>query len=286
MAYLTILGLIDQPHISAGRVPLGLGYRVYTERILPEKLTDFEKGFISKGISKNFSDPENLIRNTAKTLAETTGCTIIVTAPPNKEAIINSIRFIQISARSAMLILVTSFGLVENRIFNCRFEINERILSVFSEAVHEYVGSPIEILRPQNINIAAGFHGIEDFISPAIEMLISAAESAANPQMSIRGQHNLFKNFTAEKSIEILEFLQKRSNVLDLVESLPEGITVGGIDVKPLRGTGIVVSHYKAGPGYGTIATIGPAHMDYRGILSKLCYSSNLIEKILDLATR
>jgi len=47
------MGLVQQPHTSAGRIPTDLGYRVYVDYLLkPEALTQAEKEAIKSSILK------------------------------------------------------------------------------------------------------------------------------------------------------------------------------------------------------------------------------------------
>ncbi len=53
MADLEDLGLIKQPHTSAGRVPTDKGYRYYVDRLMePEELTDKEKHWVRTELGK------------------------------------------------------------------------------------------------------------------------------------------------------------------------------------------------------------------------------------------
>ena len=70
MADLGYLGLLDQPHTSAGRVPTGEGYRYYVDNLVPEsELSDESRRLIDAGIGNANGDPESLLRHAGEALA-------------------------------------------------------------------------------------------------------------------------------------------------------------------------------------------------------------------------
>lgn len=67
MAELTELGLLEQPHTSAGRVPSQKGYREFVDALMqPKTLTEAEKLTIDAMLAKSAFDPERLLRGAAK----------------------------------------------------------------------------------------------------------------------------------------------------------------------------------------------------------------------------
>ena len=62
MADLTELGLLEQPHTSAGRVPSAKGYREYVDNLMqPEALSDGERYALDSMLMKSAFDPEKLL---------------------------------------------------------------------------------------------------------------------------------------------------------------------------------------------------------------------------------
>lgn len=75
MAALFDLGLLEQPHTSAGRVPSHLGYRVFVDELMQVKPVS---GKLRDSIEAMFNirdpDPDKLLQDAAKALSEITGC--------------------------------------------------------------------------------------------------------------------------------------------------------------------------------------------------------------------
>ena len=64
---LEMMGYLEQPHTSAGRIPSIKGYRFYVDCLLkPEKVTNDEKKFVETWFQDKVSDVDQIFQNTAK----------------------------------------------------------------------------------------------------------------------------------------------------------------------------------------------------------------------------
>lgn len=73
MANLEELGFLEQPHISAGRIPSSSGYRYYIDHILKEKtLTTKEKQAIDEVLKNDIMKFETLIKEASNILSRLT----------------------------------------------------------------------------------------------------------------------------------------------------------------------------------------------------------------------
>ena len=125
MAELTELGLLEQPHTSAGRVPSQEGYREFVDALMqPETLTETEKLTIDAMLAKSAFDPERLLRGASKTLAAATRYLAVSTTPSGADAKIKAVQFVQTSRRTAMLIMMSSAGTMKNKVFHCDFDLS------------------------------------------------------------------------------------------------------------------------------------------------------------------
>jgi heat-inducible transcriptional repressor len=81
MAILEDEGLITQPHTSAGRIPTDLGYRVFVDKLATVKpLSTAERRAIETFLESS-NDLEELLKRSAKLLADITKQVAVVTYP-------------------------------------------------------------------------------------------------------------------------------------------------------------------------------------------------------------
>ena len=117
MQDLEYLGLLDSPHISAGRVPTQAGLRMFVDSLLeigtvaPE---DQERIDATQGT--NDQDGTTLLDEVGAALSFITRGASVVLAP-KREAAIRHIEFVSLAADRALVVLVFADGQVENRVF-------------------------------------------------------------------------------------------------------------------------------------------------------------------------
>ena len=142
MASLSELGLLEQPHTSAGRIPTQFGYRLYINELMrPKPLSDEEMRYIDGYLSEYADDPDLLLEKAAEMLAEMTKYAAISTTPTNRDATIQRIQLVQTGPHTAMLVLTTSTGAVKSKLFRTNYLLNSDILRMFSNVLNEKMGS-------------------------------------------------------------------------------------------------------------------------------------------------
>lgn len=289
MARLVDLGYLLQPHVSSGRVPSDQGYRLYINKLMPKKpLSLEEKIFINGILSVSATDPEKLLTGAAKVLSEITNFTAIVTTPPSSESTVRDITFVKIGRMTAMMVLMTSDGMVKNKIFRCDYELNDEILYMFSGILNgKFRGEKLKDITPEFVDILVG----EDrelalLLLPVIDVLMDAAKEACEVEVKIYGQKNLLSipGITTEMVINIFNFLENKEKVLKLLDLGEYGVkfTVGDENkYMELKDASVVSFHYGIGGKIGTIGIIGPTRMNYGKVYSQLEYVASLIGVLL-----
>ena len=119
MADLEEEGYLEQPHASAGRIPSDKGYRFYVDSLmLGRSITEGEKSRIRLEYGRRRDEIRSLVRATAKVLGEMSQYASVVVGPAVKGAQIRHIQLVPLSAGAVLVVVVTSSGLVENRVLN------------------------------------------------------------------------------------------------------------------------------------------------------------------------
>lgn len=290
MVELVDLGLLEQPHTSAGRIPTQLAYRYYIDQLMTEIDIDPEiQRYIDSILADIAGDPDQLLAEAPHLLAQITRYAAAATTPASEQALIKSIQIMPTGRRTAIIILVTSSGVLGNKLFRCDFDLTPELLRVISRLLSERVsGVPIASITPAFVQtLAASLSDMALLLPPVLVAVYDAAREVSEAEIRLGGQFNLlaFPEFGGEKAKHLFEFLEKRNELAQLLSRQRNGIHVlMGQDIgRPgLSDLSIVTAHYSLlGHNRGTIAVIGPNRMDYPTIVASLGYLASAIGKLL-----
>ncbi|MCI5086047.1 MAG: heat-inducible transcriptional repressor HrcA, partial [Rhodovulum sp.] len=118
MQDLEFLGLLDSPHVSAGRIPTQLGLRMFVDGLLEVRDLDAQdREKLNATLGSNEQDVGSMLDRVGSALSGVTHGASIVLAPKH-EAPIKHIEFVSLAPDRSLAVLVFADGHVENRIFN------------------------------------------------------------------------------------------------------------------------------------------------------------------------
>jgi heat-inducible transcriptional repressor len=117
MQDLEYLGLLDSPHVSAGRVPTQMGLRMFVDSLLEvSSLNEADREKLDATLGSNRRDLPAMLDSVGATLSGLTQGASLVLAPKH-EAPIRHIEFVSLAPDRALVVLVFANGQVENRVF-------------------------------------------------------------------------------------------------------------------------------------------------------------------------
>ncbi|NLK70038.1 MAG: heat-inducible transcription repressor HrcA [Clostridiales bacterium] len=288
MAILEQLGLLEQPHTSAGRIPTFSGFKVYIDTISAEKraLSEEEKRRLDEMLNINSVHTEDvIIQNATTALAEITKCATVASNATPKFSIITKVEIIPTGKRLYVILLITSSGNVKNKACRLEFDLDQSQLEFFSRYVQENLhGVSVESLSDemfQNLVTSLGAYIVT--LSPLIEGIYELSKDLRNEEITLSGEKNLLNRDDLDKN-EIIRFIENKNNVLSLIDKSFEGIKVIFSDEKDsfiIGNSSLIVSKYQKGDKEaGSLGIIGPMRLDYTKIIPYLEYFT---QKITDL---
>lgn len=289
MSTLENLGLLEQPHTSAGRIPSQNGYRFYVNTLMQKApVTREEKRFLDSLLLSCAYDPEKLLDGVSRALAAATKFAAVSTTPSSAQAEIRAVQFVQTSRRTAMAVLMTSAGTMKTRVFHCDFDVTPEILRIFFRIFNEKLaGLPADIVTPAFMqSFAASTGDMAILMSPAFRAVLDLAQDSMQAQVCMDGQTNLLFYPELEGSIQyVMDFLSRTEDLNRLLaqKSGSVKVLIGDETNQPeLRDSSILISRYLIdGEDAGAIAAIGPTRMDYQKVIAHLEYLSDTVGKML-----
>lgn len=286
MAALTRLGLLEQPHTSAGRVPTAKGYRYYVDNLLgtPSRLSLSDRNKMDELFRGLDFDPEKLAQGAARALSDFLGYAVLATTPQAEDMRIAHFEVVQVGRYTAAILAVTGAGGVRTRVAKVDFELQEDDTARVAEALNQYlcfvaeadVGH--ELIRVMMNSLGVSGAHFWPLLSSALTMLAEVGKAS----VYFEGQQNLLQWPELEQSLRtLLEILTDRQRVEELTRPRNgHTMVMFGDELveKPIPGLCLVSRQYLAGGGLaGTIAVAGPSRMRFRDVIPKLEYFSELL---------
>ena len=286
MAALTKLGLLEQPHTSAGRVPSAKGYRYYIDNLLDTGalLPAGEKRQIDLLFREMDYDPERLAESAARALADLTGYCVVATTPKSEDLCIAHYEVMQVGRYTAAVLAVTNAGGVRTRTAKLDFALRPGDAERLAQTLNTYLTfrSAADV-REEQIRAATESLGRSGAVYyPVLSAAATLLWEAGRPNVYLEGQQNLL-NYAelAESFRTLMEFFSDTEAVKRYTSPKSERTTVLLGDELPeyrMPGFCIMTKRYLAGGGLtGAIGIVGPTRMPYREMIPRLEYFALLL---------
>ena len=117
LAVLEEQGLLTHPHTSAGRVPTGLGYRFFVDRVLEVLEGRPSEVELDLDLSVGRSQVDSALQATTEALAEVTHLLALVSAPPLGTTTVRHVEVLLLQPQLAVVVVITSTGGITKRLF-------------------------------------------------------------------------------------------------------------------------------------------------------------------------
>ncbi|NLT58253.1 MAG: heat-inducible transcription repressor HrcA [Clostridiales bacterium] len=293
MAELEELGWLEQPHTSAGRVPSAQGYRAYVDYLMRRhRLTDLDLMRTNAFLHSRVSELERMLDEAGRIISELTGYPSLTMRPQLRGSAIRRIDLLPVDRHQFVLLLVTTDGMVKNRICRTWAPIEPALLQEVSSLVDRRLcGLPLTGISPA---VVEELHrALDDFsfvLEPVLQTIREAAESFETPEVVLDGEQRLFdlpEYRDLDKTRDFLTFLQDqgaRRQVLSPAQG-HDGITItigSEHPLEELRESSVIMGNYKLGDRpVGIIAVIGPTRMHYNRVFSQIEYFTQGLNHLL-----
>lgn len=294
MSDLEEMGYLSQPHTSAGRIPSNKGYRFYVDHLItPKKVALDDIEHIRRMFAEQYVELEQMIQQTASVLSELTNYTAIVLGTEVFDTTLKHIQLVPLSETSAVAIIVTNTGHVENRKISVQKGISiaemERLVYLFNKKL---VGVPLIQLRGRlYTEIAQELEKHFEHYQQAMHIVEQSISREKDEKIYLGGTTKIFAQpefRDVDKVRELFELLEQHDRIQEILSYNKEHT---GIQVKigqenedeAINNCSIITATYSiSGKPVGTLSILGPTRMHYRKVISILDYLTNDLNIILN----
>ncbi len=292
MSDLEDMGLIVQPHTSAGRIPSDKGYRLYVDQLInKEDVAYTEVDILREVINKSIDKIDFLMKETAKTVSLLTNHVTFITEPKNANTVVKQIQLMPVDKEKILLIVIVNNDVVKNKMIEIVSSVDVNYLYNLSILLNNiFVGKTINDISTDMIQeLKEQLNNDLEIFIPVLDALIGILKSEDITEIYTSGVNNILSHpefSNIEEAKKIFKALEERELLVTLLgDDVDENIQIligSENDIEQMQSCSIIRSTYSTEDGtYGKIGIIGPTRMDYTKILNTMDNVTKSISEIL-----
>lgn len=315
MGRLEKVGLLYQPHTSAGRVPSDLGYRIYVDHLLkPSTMGQQLKQVFARQPGGDRHSLEALLRGAAQLLSQLSGYVALITLPQRSGATLRHLQLVPLETNRVLMIVVLDTYESESTVIDLPageegaaldLEILEQELQILSNFLnHRLRGQALseissldwselgrELERHVNILSAALVELERRTQRPDSSSLLFSGLSEVlrrQPEFSEREQLQTLVQLLEEGQDLLLPMisLEEPPNAADAAETdaaKPRvSVRIGSENpLQPIQDCALVFTSYQCGDAAGSVGLLGPTRMMYEDAIAAVEATANHLSEAI-----
>ena len=280
MSDLEELGYLDQPHVSAGRIPSTKAYRLYVDTLMRTgKIPSDTAESIRTHFQGRISQMEDVIDHAAQVVSSLTNYTAVVLSPKGAQPRLETIQLVPIGSGMALVVIVTDSGIIRDNVIRVGREMDQDTLYTISRALTEELrGSTLSEACARMPDLIDRMRGNDEVLEGLYGYLSSGRESGGRAHMAVGGTSNMLaypEYSDMDKARNFLSLMETRDKLAEIIRGNGEmafTVRIGPeTGVPEMSDCSIVTATYSTRGGQqGTIGVIGPTRMRYSRVLGIL----------------
>ena len=293
MAVLEQLGLLEQPHTSAGRIPTFQGYKTYIEKCMAgAQLPEDERERLDSMFGDQPMTEDLLIQSATTALAEITKCAAVAVNAMPQFSVISKVEVIPTGKRLYVILLVTSAGSIKNKACRLEFDLNEEQLSFFTDFLTKHLqGVSLSDLSSDMVDqLVAAMGAYMVTLSPLVQGLYELSRDMMRQELTVNGARNLL-TCNELATGDIVEFMENQDVIMPILNDSFSGIHVMFSEEQQndsnhqtfvIGNSSMIVGQYqKDGRNVGKLGIIGPMRLNYAKVIPYLEYFTEKISNLI-----
>ena len=291
LADLVSMGLLEQPHTSAGRIPSAAGYRLYVDELMMDyRLSIDETKSINLAIEEKMQQVDRMVEKVAKLVSQASNLPGISAASRHGTAWVERFELIAAGQGSFILVLVLPGDQVVNKMIMLPVTVEESDLKVLSAVLNATLtGISLEEITADVMDrVMRSAGGASSLVPVILDFTTSTLKKQGTTNLAVAGQSRLLglpEYRDVDKAQRVMETMDEETfRNLPAVMQGANGtkVLVGPENVADeLKDTSVVMTKFDIGDGMqGMIGVVGPTRMDYARVTARLSYFAESLSKM------
>jgi heat-inducible transcriptional repressor len=280
MATLTEKGYLEQPHVSAGRIPTAKAFRLYVDTVLmPRPLSRIQKETLFKALDVANADISQILRRASAVVANQSMQLGVVLAPRRDEMRWRAMEFSPVGPNVVLAVLILDGGSVRTRMVAVPAAHSADELARFSNYLNgSFKGCTLSEARRR-------IEAEQELAGETLEEACRDALALSKPALDDGGAEREFfmdgigrvshtSAFAdAGRLRELLSFMEERPKILDLLErtmasqDISVSFVQGEYDATPWAVVSAPYAPQADKAPLGVVSAVGLLRMNYAAVL-------------------
>lgn len=302
MAELAEVGLLEQPHTSAGRVPTPRAFRMYVEQLSQGENPKAGSERLRLQIDRSFvgvAGTQAVLERTSHVLATLSSGVGVAIAAASEGDLLEHVHFSRLASASVLAVVVTRSGMVRDRVLSLDRDVTPGELETAANFLNEnFRGWSVEQVRSEIGRLVERERSEYQKLLNRVQQLWVKAVPIADstpPPVYIEGVANLVSSqVDGERLREMLAALEAKQRLVELlnayIDSRQQSVrVVFDLEEQAPQMAGLVLiaaPARMAGESRGTIGVIGTTRMDYENTMNAVSYLSQVFDRIATLPSK
>jgi len=289
MSDLTELGYLDQPHVSAGRVPSSKAYRLYVDRLLTDGADlSAPDETIRQYFDRKAMQMEDIVKTAVQAVSELTRYTAVAILPGQPQMRIATLQLVPMPRDSALLVVVTDSGIVRDTILHVSSRLDmDALYSISRMLTDQLAGRTLKEVQQMLDAYARQGGGETQVVSGVRDLAMQMARQAEQDTVDVEGIQNIlnYPEFSdLDKARAFMTALERRDTLIDMMRADDGDITVRiGPELSVMDGMpglSVISGAFTFGGCRGTLGVIGPMRMPYEQVIRTVATISRSVTEI------
>jgi heat-inducible transcriptional repressor len=275
MADLEESGYLEQPHVSAGRIPSQKGYRFYVDFIMETKRVSKEDRLrIRRRLEERRRELDLITEETARILAQLSNYAAFVLSPVSRASVLKRLECVQVDPQLILVVLVVDPGFVRTHLVMTERQLKPEQLA----HINAYLNSRLRDTPFSNIGVSllreitTELKEYNNFLEAVQEAIVQLLDRRHGEAVFTDGQINILEQpefREVENAKRVFDLLAQddavRGLLLDTMDVGSIRIVIGRESTHPNMDLCSVVSapYEVDGVPVGAIGVLGPTRMHY-----------------------
>ncbi len=290
MSDLEEMGYLEQPHVSAGRIPSMKAYRLFVDDLLRQGEFPGDEAPIRKYFMDRVSSVQDVVESAASALSELTRYVSVIMMPKQLDLKVISLQLVAMSPGSALLVIITDGGVVRNSVIHVSENLDSDALYSISRALTDRIAGHTLLEVQEMLSTYSRYSGANERVCRDIADLASQmARQTSRDTVAVSGTHNIlnYQEYAdVQKARAFMSALETRDTLLSFLPMHADqrfSVRIGPeMGLKEMNECAVLCTSYAAGGGHrGTIGVIGPARMPYGKVLLVLDAVSRAMSSLM-----